>query len=212
MLHAEAQRDLIAGLGVGEGVLAQLQQRLRDALGIGDDRAGCAGVDHPGPVAQRSRLAEHVLRELTGVDLPQLDEVRLVGSRQHDQVVDHARHPVDLVEHQVARGLDVVGVLGIDQLEVAADDGDRGAQLVSGVVEELPVGGERDSSRSSIALKVRASSVRSSLPVVSSRWVRSVSEISRAVSLSWCSGRRSRLATSQAPAVTSSSAMAATTV
>ena len=45
-------------------------------------------------------------------------------------------HAVELVECERLRGPDVFGVVGVDQLEMTADDRQRGAQLVADVVEE----------------------------------------------------------------------------
>ena len=47
-----------------------------------------------------------------------------------------------LVEQQVAGLGDLVRVVGVEQLEVAAQDRERRLQLVAGVVEELPLVGE----------------------------------------------------------------------
>ena len=74
---------------------------------------------------------------LVEVDLGGDEEVGAPALGQQDQVADQARHPVDLVEQQLAglRALDRIA--RVEQLEVAAQHGQRRPELVAGVVEEL---------------------------------------------------------------------------
>ncbi len=118
------------------GVLGQLHQRLGDPLRVDAHGALAALVQLPRTLAERTDLVEHLVGEDAGVDVGGPQEVGAARLREHDHVIDEPRHPVDLVHHQVAGGLGVGALLGVEQLQMPADDRDRGAQLVSGVVEE----------------------------------------------------------------------------
>ena len=95
------------------------------------------------PVAEAAGLGEHVDGEAGEVDGPRADEVGPVALGEQDQVADQAGHPVDLVEQQLAGLGDLLGAADVEQLEVAAQDGQRRLELVAGVVEELPLPDER---------------------------------------------------------------------
>ena len=71
------------------------------------------------------------------VDLAGDEEVGSSALGQQDQVADEPRHPVDLLEQQLAGLGPLDGVVVVEQLEVAAQHGERRTQLVAGVVEEL---------------------------------------------------------------------------
>ena len=58
------------------------------------------------------------------------------------QVVDEARHAVELVGHERDVSAALVRVVA-QQLEVAADDRDRRAQLVAGVADERALAARR---------------------------------------------------------------------
>ena len=88
--------------------------------------------------------------------------------------------------------------MGIDEFEVAAEDGNRCAQLVSSVVQHVALGVERADRRSSIAFIVRPrSATSSSLDNCSAGIVslKSVSVMRCAVRRSAGSGESSRPAT-----------------
>src|SRR5437899_2724198 len=66
------------------------------------------------------------------------------GPGQHQEIVSQLVETVDLVEGGIERlaHLGVVGGAGPGQLELTPDDGDRGTQLVAGLVEEGPLPGD----------------------------------------------------------------------
>ena len=77
------------------------------------------------------------------VDRGRTHEVGPVALGEQDQVADQAGHPVDLVEQQLLGLGHLRGRAGVEELEVAAHHRERRAQLVAGVVEELPLADER---------------------------------------------------------------------
>jgi len=82
--------------------------------------------------------------ELGEVDEVERHEVGALGAAQHEQVVDQAVHPIQLVlQDGDDPGAVGVGVGALEQLEVAADDGDGSAELVTGVGDEAALCGER---------------------------------------------------------------------
>jgi hypothetical protein len=124
-----------------DGVGGQLDERLGEALAVGQDgRLGQAG-DPPAPRSQGPGLGQDLHGQVGHVHRSQGQEVRLLGLGEHDEVVDNAAHPVQLVGDQ-GGGVAAVRRVVAHQLQVAADDRDRGAQLVAGVVQEPPLGGE----------------------------------------------------------------------
>ena len=77
-------------------------------------------VQCPGAVAQPAGLGQHGLGQRLEVDLGGHEEVGAPALGQQDQVADEAGHPVDLVEQQLL-GLRALGrVVGVEELEVAA--------------------------------------------------------------------------------------------
>ena len=78
-------------------------------------------------------------------------EVPVLGVGEHEQIVDIAVHPVELVVDQRG-GLGALVRIVAGELEVPPYDRDRRAQLVGDVVEELALANEPRWSRSSIAL------------------------------------------------------------
>src|SRR5699024_1416996 len=124
------------------------------------------------------------------------EEIGPLAAGEHDELVDEAGHALELIADEFERVLAVLGIIAHD-IEMPAHDGERGAQLVTGVVEELPLPSKADSSRSSIRLKVSPRWATSSLPLTSILRVRSSSPMPEAVSLSSRIGASTRPATSQ---------------
>src|SRR5699024_7665078 len=66
------------------------------------------------------------------------EEIGPLAAGEHDELVDEAGHALELIADELERVLAVLGIIAHDS-EMTAHDGDRGAQLVTGVVEELPL-------------------------------------------------------------------------
>jgi hypothetical protein len=138
-----AQRDLVTGSGVLDGVVAELQQGLGQPLLV--DLRGHARrlVERPAPLAEAARLGEDVDGEPGEVHRSAGDEVRAVALGQEDEVADQASHPVHLVQQELPGLGDLLGTADVQQLEVAAQHRQRRLELVPRVVEELPLPDER---------------------------------------------------------------------
>mgnify|MGYP001687989760 CR=1 FL=1 len=67
------------------------------------------------------------------------DVLGVQGSGQGEHVVDEHPHAVQLLQRQVGGGGHVLRVVGVHQLQVAAHNGDGGAQLVADVVGQAPL-------------------------------------------------------------------------
>ena len=139
-----ADRDRRARRGVLGGVLGELQP------GLGDARRVELGHHMRGPGerplvvrAEGAGLREHQVGELGDLDGLPVQEVRATGLHEQRDVVDESVHAVELVDRELARRVDLGGGVGVEQLEMAAHDGDRGAQLVAHVVEQPALGVER---------------------------------------------------------------------
>ncbi len=65
-----------------------------------------------------------------------LHEIALVRFGKHEEVTDEAAHAIEFIDGEVLRLLDVRRIVGVDELQVAAHDGDGGAKLVADVIEE----------------------------------------------------------------------------
>ena len=85
--------------------------------------------------ASAEALANSSLGQVVEVDRLRLEEVRPARLRQEQQVVHEPGHAVELVGHQLERLAPLLGVVA-HHVEVAADDRDRGAQLVARVADE----------------------------------------------------------------------------
>ena len=95
-------------------------------------------LDAPGMVGDDGDELAHPRRQRRKVDLRHAEAVAF-DRRQQVDVVDQPGHAVQLGDADLARGRDVVGVGRIHQLEVAAHDRDRRLELVTDVVEQLPL-------------------------------------------------------------------------
>ena len=84
-------------------------------------------------------LDEQVVEQRLEVDRLALDEARLLAVREQQEVLGEARHAVDLGGDQTRHAADLV-LIGVgvarEHLELAADCGERRAQLVGGVGRE----------------------------------------------------------------------------
>ena len=122
--------------------MRELHHRLGEALAVGDDHALRGVLDAPGAICERLALGAGLCGQRGEVDAVEAQEIGLLGLGEHEQVVDDARHPVDLVEDQRHCLAVLVGVVA-EQLEVPADDRQRCAQLVTGVIDEPALRCER---------------------------------------------------------------------
>ena len=157
------QRHRLAVAAVADGVLGELDDRLRDSLSIGDDHTATARFDRPGPVGQCPHLLLELVRELAEIDGRELEGVRLLVLRQQEKVIDYARHPVELVGHEL-EGLAPRFGRRVEELDVTADDRKRRPSSCPASATKRRWPPKARSSRSSIALKVVASCATSSRP------------------------------------------------
>ena len=125
-----------------DGVLRELHDGLGEPLAVGGEPAGPRLREPPVAVRERLRLREQLVGEHVEVERAGAQEVGLLGLGEQQQVVDEARHPVELVGHE-RDGLLALARVVAEQLEVAADDRDRRAQLVAGVDDERALARER---------------------------------------------------------------------
>ena len=122
-----------------------------------------ARLERPGALAETRGLVQQLVGQGAELDLVHAQEVAALGLGEQQQVVDEAAHAVQLVRDQRDRLPSLLGVVA-EQLEMAADDRDRRAQLVRGVLTNARWLANAPSSRSTIALNVRESSAISSRP------------------------------------------------
>ena len=131
-------------VGVLDGVVGELQHGLGDPLLVHRHDPLGGVVEVPVAVGQAAGLGQQGVGQPLQADGRGGEEVGAVGLGEQDQVADQPRHPVDLVEQQRAGLGDLVGVVGVEQLEVTLQHGERRLELVAGVVEELPLADERE--------------------------------------------------------------------
>ena len=140
----DADSDLVAVVGVLDGVRDEVEHRLDQAIEVGltgdHSRTGRL-VDDPDPRREPGRALQEVVGEVAVVDGLEPQEVRLLRLGEHQQVSDRSAHPAELVEHDGHRLLALDRVVA-ERLEVALGDGERGPQIVGDVVEELSLGAE----------------------------------------------------------------------
>ena len=204
-----AERDPVASRGVLDGVLREAHHRLGEPLAVGADLPERDRLALPAPRRERGRLRHQLVRELVDVDVLQPQEVGPLGLRERQQVVDEAAHPVQLVGDEGDRLAPLLGVLA-QQLEMAADDRDRRAQLVARVGDEVALAGERGLQPVEHGVERAASSAISSWPSTSIRCVRSLEPIARAAASSSRSGASTRPAITKPSTEASSSTASAT--
>jgi hypothetical protein len=139
--RAGPERDPVAVAGVLHGVGGELQQRLGETLAVGQDgRLGHLG-DGPLPAAEGAGLGHDLDGQVGNINGCEGQEVGLLGLGEHDEVVHDPAHPLQLIGDQ-GGGVAPVGRVVAHQLQVPADDRDRRAELVAGVVQEPPLSGE----------------------------------------------------------------------
>ena len=135
------------GRGVLDRVGEQVAQRLREPVGVGV--AACPRGT--GPSSKRRSASRLMPSHSSSHEAPQLDrldaqELRLLGLGQQQQVVDQPADARDLGLHEA---LDAAHLLAGrarlrgEHFELAADHGQRRAQLVRGVGDERALAGER---------------------------------------------------------------------
>ena len=129
-------------LGMRDRVRGQLHDRLGDALRVQDRPAGRGPGQHPGPVIEGTGLSGQLPGQHFEVGRGQAEEIGPLGLGQQQQVVDEAGHSREFVGGY-RQGLRVVAGRGLHRVEIALDDGDGGAQLVSDVGEKHALSGER---------------------------------------------------------------------
>ena len=132
---------------VAGGVLEQVQDEPVELVGVALDREPGGEVDlELAPVQQRLDLVARGFGDLRQVDVGVGGAAAGVGAGEEEQVGDEARHAPGGAEGGVDR---VAVVLGraregrLEELEVRLHAGERGAQLVRCVGDELPLAVER---------------------------------------------------------------------
>src|SRR5881398_2036656 len=142
VVHPPAHLERALGRGVLRGVVDEVRERrvdlrlVADQLRVGLDlHPDIARVHRPGHgvLAQQREQRRHVDR------LPAERLSGLLEPRELEEVPDDARHALGLAAHLRDRRLKIRVERGIvaESLEIARDHGERGAQLVRGVGDEV---------------------------------------------------------------------------
>ena len=137
VIEADADFDAVTRLGVSDGVLQQGIQG-HDKPVIVTEHGGLGHLPQP-PVARHMTPAfQRVEDQGIGCHRRHLQEARSPGRGQQQEPVGQPTQPRQLAgDHPGVRGhLDVGGRLR-DELRMAERDGDRGTQLMRGVLQEL---------------------------------------------------------------------------
>ncbi len=137
----DADIDATGFRRIADRVLDQVGDQLLEAISIADhDAAAVCHQRHPPSLGPRPRLLDHLADQLGHIDGFVLKTGRLasVGSRQQQQVADQPAHARGFFfgfddRFAPSRFRDT---LAAQQSEIAADDGDRVAQLVGRVGEQ----------------------------------------------------------------------------
>jgi hypothetical protein len=127
---------------VAHRVVGQVHHRLGQSLAVGHDNAEPGAGQAPVAIPGRSALGKQVGGQQVEIDRLGTQEIGTLRPGQQQQVLDNARHAVELVEHHRAGGPPLLGVIALE-LDVAPDDGDGRAQLVAGIVKEAALVAER---------------------------------------------------------------------
>ena len=120
-----------------------LEHRLHDPLGVDHRRGFGDFLDQPLPVAEGLRLRFEFQGQVGDVGFGGHDEVGAFGAGESEQLGDDARHAVELRRRQADGALAFLAGRALEQFELPADDGDRGAQFMAGVVDEAALRGVR---------------------------------------------------------------------
>ena len=135
-LDARRHLDRRPGRRVVRGVGDEVQEHLAQARLVAED-ADIVGVEPVLAVGVHHALAgDDVVHEAPDVDAVPLERSLAIEPREQQQVVDERRHAGRLALDAAHREREVLGPVGgaaPEQLGVAADGGQRRAQLVRGV-------------------------------------------------------------------------------
>ena len=127
-------------------VAGEVAQRLREAVGVGAERAGGDRRELEAALGGEAHAVPQLRDERPQVDRLDVQELPLFGLREQQQIVDQARDARDLGLHEALDAADLrerrIG-LRAEHLELAADHRQRRAQLVRGVGDERALAGER---------------------------------------------------------------------
>ncbi len=124
----------------------QVAQRLRQPVGVGDQRPRRHRPQFEAAIGKQADPVPQVPHEPPQVDRREPQELRLLGLRQQQQIVDQPRHARDLGLHETLHPAHLRrGRLGLGRqhLQLAADHRQRRAQLVRRVRHERPLARER---------------------------------------------------------------------
>ena len=100
----------------------------------------------PAPLGGRHPLAEHLHRKVIKADRLGTQEIGVLRGGDHQQPLAQPPEPDKLADDHLDVALlmaAAVGQLAGQQFGVAERDGDRGAQLVGGILQEPALGGEQ---------------------------------------------------------------------
>ena len=128
-----AELDRVVRARVLDRVLDERVERRAQPVRVDRDRPAHERSEPPCPRSDLRPSHEHVLEERLDVDLLDMEEVGLLGGGEQEQPVDDRVEPGQLVKRDVELG---IGAVPEQQLEVAARDRHRRAQLVRSVVHE----------------------------------------------------------------------------
>ena len=141
VLAADVDLDRAVGRGVDERIADEVAEHLAELVGVAEHDRGAVGVDADRAVGRGGvRVGDRVAREVREVDLGVRRVDDLVEPRQRQQVLDEHPHARGLVLDPPHRLLDLLRLARgahAEQLGVAANRGQRRAQLVRGVADEL---------------------------------------------------------------------------
>ncbi len=135
--------DAVAGCGVHDGVADEVAQHLGQPVGVGVEHA-IDGLHVEVAIAEERQVAAQVLEVVVEVDRPRLDEPSCLRAGQREHVGDQAIHLVQPPQQRRARLVTMRVVrLAVEDLDLGPQDGQRRAQLVRGVGDEVALASER---------------------------------------------------------------------
>ena len=145
-VQAHEARSVTRPPGVGDRVAQQVAQRLCEPVGVGEQRARGHLPELEAPRREQGRAAPQLLDEGLELDRLQAQELCLLGLGEHQEVVHEAGDAGDLCLHEALHAPHLLAgglLLSGEYLELAADHGQRRAQLVRGVRDERTLARER---------------------------------------------------------------------
>ena len=143
-VHVEPDES-VWGRGVPDRVHGQVAQCLGEAVGISQQGTPRHHSELEAPLREGGKTLPDLRYECLQPDRLAQQELSLLGRSQQQQVVDQPRDPADFALEQSLHPPDLLrgrGLLSGQQIQLPADHGQWGAQLVGGVGDELALGRE----------------------------------------------------------------------